>query len=363
MPFVFSRKGVIMNLKKLTISLASLTLVAACGKSAPTGSADLEGKLKSGKELATRDGVEVHEGYLELLEGINPNISMQVNSPAGKKRLVDNLLEQEILYREAIKQGIQNNPKYQEKAAVYERVILAQGLIEEEIDKRAKKYYDENKEDEFSQVQIAHILFRTRRPNPAKKDDKGVNDAEAMAKAKEAKKKLDQGVAWEEVVTEYSDDRLTKAKGGELGKISRQDRRAVRLQWNEIIDQAFKMKAGDISDPIKARDGIHIIKVVEAASIAPYEEVENRIKFKLRGPVKNEILAEVVGDSETVYLDEELKKIPTPGTFPPGGLPGAPGGTPKTQIKAKTEKPGAAPAPAAPEKQEKAKAENKTDKS
>jgi peptidyl-prolyl cis-trans isomerase C len=360
MPFELTRKGVTMDFKKLTISLASLTLIAACGKSGPTGSSDLEGKLKGGKELASRDGVEVHEGYLELLEGINPNISMQLNSPAGKKRLVDNLLEQEILYREAMKQGIQNNPKYQEKAAVYERVILAQGLIEEEIDKRAKKYYDDNKEDEFSQVKIAHILFRTRRPNPMKKGDKGVNDAEAMAKAKEAKKKLDEGVAWEEVVTEYSDDRLTKAKGGELGKIGRKDRRAVRLQWNDIIDQAFKMKAGDISDPIKARDGIHIIKVVEASSIAPYEEVENRIKFKLRGPVKNEVLKEIVGDSETVYLDEELKKIPTPGTFPPGGLPGAPGGAPQMKVKAKTEKPAAAPPS---KKQEKAKAEDQGDKS
>lgn len=295
--------------KRLFIVLCFAALTAtACSPKEPAGAVNLEGKLNSGKVLASKDGVDIHEGYLELLQQVNPNLAAQLKSPVGKKRLIDNLLEQELLYKASLKKGVQNLPQYREKAALYERVIISQGLLEEEIDARAKKYYDENKGDEFSEVGLEHILIRTPRKIPGKKTTEGPTDQEALNKAKEAKKKLDEGVAWETVVEEYSDDRLTKSRGGDLGQIGREDRRAQRLQWKDLIDQAFKMKAGEISGPIKAEDGYHIIKVTEAAHVAPYDEVENRIKFKLRGEVKAEVLKDL-GQGEVVYKDEEILKI------------------------------------------------------
>lgn len=320
------------------IQLVLLTVFAlaftACTPKGPSGTVDIESKLKSGKKLASKDGVEIHEGYLELLKQVNPNLDTQLKSPLGKKRLIDSLLEQELLYKESLKRGIQNQAKYQEKAALYERVIISQGLMEEEIDIRAQKYYDENKEKEFSEVGVQHILFRIAKPNPAIKDDKGVTEQEALAKANEAKKKLGEGVAWETVVAEYSDDRLTKPRAGDLGKLSREDRRVQRLQWQDLIDKAFAMKMGDVSDPIKAQDGYHIIRIVSASGVAPYSEVENRIKFKLRAQVKEEIMKDL-GGGKVVYEDEELIKIsePIPGSadrpiakpqipHPPGPPPG-----------------------------------------
>jgi foldase protein PrsA len=295
--------------KNRFIALMIFALVAsACGPKGPSGSVDLEGKLKSGKKLASQDGVAIHQGYIDLLKQVNPNLETQLKSPVGKKRLVDSLLEQELLYQASLKRGVQDQPKYREKAALYERVIISQGLLEEEIDIRSKKYYDENKEKEFSEVGVQHILFRIQKPNPAQKDVKGVTEQEALAKAKEAKAKLDKGVAWEAVVEEYSDDRLTKPRAGDLGKISRDDRRVQRLQWQELVDKAFAMKAGDISDPIVAQDGYHIIKIAQVAGVAPYIEVENRIKFKLRAQVKGEIMKDL-GGGGIVYEDEELVKL------------------------------------------------------
>jgi parvulin-like peptidyl-prolyl isomerase len=296
-------------------------VLTACSPKGPEGSVDLESKLKSGKKLASQSGVTINEGYIELLKQVNPNLDAQLKSPLGKKRLVDSLLEQELLYQASLKKGIQNQPKYREKAALYERVIISQGMLEEEIDIRAKKYYDENKEEEFSEVGVQHILFRIQKPNPAIKDDKGVTEQDALAKANEAKKKLDEGVAWETVVAEYSDDRLTKPRAGDLGKISREDRRVQRLQWQELVDKAFAMKMGDISDPIKAQDGYHIIKITTAAGVASYPDVENRIKFKLRAQVKEEIMKDL-GGGKIEYEDEELVKISEPGA--PGMMPKGP---------------------------------------
>jgi parvulin-like peptidyl-prolyl isomerase len=323
--------------------------LTACTPKEPAKQVDLEAKLNSGKKIASQDGVTIHEGYLDLLKQVNPNLEAQLKSPIGKKRLVDSLLEQELLYKESLKRGIQNDPKYLEKAALYQRVIISQGLLEEEVDTKAKKYYDENKEDEFSQVGVAHILFRIQKPNPAIKDDKGVTEQEALAKAKEAKAKLDQGASWETVVAEYSDDKLTKPRAGDLGKISRDDRRIQRLQWQQLVDKAFEMKMGDISDPIKAQDGYHIIKITEVAGVAPYEEVENRIKFKLRGQVKDEILKDV-GGGKVEYEDEELLKITEPGAPGAPGAPVAPGAGSANRPIAKPQpiSPGTAPQSKAP---------------
>jgi parvulin-like peptidyl-prolyl isomerase len=337
-----------MKLQWLGLITSVTLLAAACGGGSEK-QASIEGKLKEGKKLAARGDVEIHEGFVTMLQGINPNISAQLKTPAGKKRLVDNLIEQEILYRASLKRGIPDNPKYREKAALYERVIYAQGLVEEEIDVKAKEYYDQHKEDEFSQVEVSQILIRTQ---PKRGNNPGVSEAEALKKAQEAEAKLKGGASWKEVVETYSDDRLTKNREGALGKLSRNDRRAERLEWNALLDKAFSMKAGEVSDPIKAKDGYHIIKVTSEATVASYEEVQSSIQFKLRVPVKNEILSGLSKGGEIEYFDEEIKALVAEPELPQGALP------PGAHLAAQPEKPAATPA-ASPTPKVSPKAEEK----
>ncbi len=345
-----------MKARNLALSsLLALTLGACGTHSGGVGSGSLEKDLTKGKVLAELGPVDINEGYLEVLSRVNPNISAQIKTPAGKKRLIDSLLEQELLYKESVSEGIPNKPDVQEKAALYARVIFAQAVLDDAVEKKSKEYYDQNKEKEFSRVRVAHILFRTtptpppppapgEKPKPQTPEDPKALEAEALKKAQEAEGKLKGGTAWEAVVTEYSDDRGTKTRGGEIGLISREDRRADRLGWNELIDKAFTMKAGDVSDPILAKDGYHIIKVLEAAQVAPYEEVQNTIKFKLRSQVKNELMANLTKGKTTDYKDESLKSLSAP---PAPGMPGTEGQAPTMQIEAKPA-PAAAAAPAAP---------------
>ncbi len=298
------------------VSMISLIFVASCSHTSPGTSSggtgapvDLEQKIHSGKKLAALGNVEIYEGYVELLGKANANIAAQLKTAGGKKRLVDTLIEQEVLHQESLKRGIQNKPEYQEKAALYARVILSQGLIEEIIEEKSQEYYKNNKEKEFSQIELAHILVRT--PPPAKGQKEPSNEAEqdkqAQVKIEAAKKKLDEGVAWDKVVEEYSDDKMTQRRGGNLGKISQDDRRADRLDWKPMLDKAFTMKSGEIAGPFKARDGYHLIKVISAAQVAPYEEVKTRIEFKLRGPAKQELLNSLTQGTQIEYFEEELK--------------------------------------------------------
>ncbi|HKX12311.1 MAG TPA: peptidylprolyl isomerase [bacterium] len=348
-----------MKVRAILMSSCLAFSLAACGSggSAP-GSGDLEKNLNQGKELATLGPVSIDEGYLEVLSRVNPNISAQLKNPAGKKRLIDSLLEQELLYKESVNRGLANKPEVQEKAALYERVIFAQAVLDDAVDKKAKDYYDANKDKEFSRVKLAHILIKTQTPPPPGADKvkipptaTGLSEAEALKKAQEAKAKLASGTTWEAVVTEYSDDRGSKARGGEIGLVARGDRRAERFGWGEMIEKSFTMKAGEISDPILAKDGYHIVKVIEVAQVAPFDEVQNTIKFKLRSQVKNELMASLTGGKSIEYKDESLKaaaSAPAPGTAAIDAATDAMQGPgPKIQVKSADE--AKAPAPAAPE--------------
>ncbi|MCE9624461.1 MAG: peptidylprolyl isomerase [Deltaproteobacteria bacterium] len=343
-----------MKARLIVVSSLLALSVSACGThgSSP-GSGDLEKDLKKGNSLAELGPVQIDVGYLEVLSRVNPNIAGQIKTPAGKKRLIDSLLEQELLYKESVNRGIPSKPDVQEKAALYERVIFAQAVLDDAVDKKSKEYYDQNKEKEFSRVKVSHILLKTT-PTPPAPTEKGKTppppadpkalEAEALKKAQEAKAKLASGTAWEVVVTEYSDDRGTKTRGGDLGLISRGDRRADRLGWNDLIEKSFTLKAGEVSDPILAKDGYHIIKVTEVAQVAPYEEVQNTIKFKLRSQVKNELMAQLTKGKATEYKDESLKALTA---APAAGVPGAEGQAPAMQIETKPA-PGTAGTPAAP---------------
>ncbi len=300
-----------MKNKILSVSLLGLLFLASCGGGSASESA-FEAKINSGKKLATKNGVSIHQGYLDYIASFEPKIKERLNDPASKKQLVDGLLTQEILYKESVKRGITEMDKYQNRVILNNRRTFIQALMMEEIEKQAKADYEKNKEKKYNKVHLAHILVRPQRAKPGDKNpkqDQSALEAAALVKAKEAKQKLDAGSKWEDIVKEYSDDVRTKKKGGDFGLIGKEDRRVKPLQMEDLVDKAFSLKVGEISDPIKTRQGYHIIKVLEAPKVASFEEVEEEIKMTLRSEIQKELMTSLIDSKETVYEDEDLKKL------------------------------------------------------
>ncbi|MCI5840205.1 MAG: peptidylprolyl isomerase [Peptoniphilaceae bacterium] len=133
-------------------------------------------------------------------------------------------------------------------------------------EKEKEKYLKENK-DQLVQVKASHIL---------------VDDEET---AKEVKQKLDNGEDWNELAKEYSTDKANSSNGGELGYFKKDQ------MVKEFTDEAFKLKKGEISDPVKSQYGWHIIKV---------EDIKNSVK-DLDDEITNSL-------SEQKYQDY-LKKL------------------------------------------------------
>jgi foldase protein PrsA len=97
------------------------------------------------------------------------------------------------------------------------------------------------KEEKFTKVKVRHILI---------KDEN---------KAKDIAKKAKEGGNFEDLAKENSEDQTSKDKGGLIaeGEYLFRDSGLV----TEFEEAMFKMKPGEISDPVKSEYGYHIIKL------------------------------------------------------------------------------------------------------
>lgn len=316
------------KLGMLVCVLTAVVLLAGCG-----------GGGGKGKMLVNVNGTKVTEGDLEFLGTINPRIQAQIMSPEGKKKLLDNLVEQELLYQAAVKEGISRKDDVKAKIDLYRRVIVAQSLVDNEIEKTAKKYYDEHA-DEFKKLKMAQIMVKYANPEDmkkAKEQKKGApketarGEAEALKQANEIKTRLDKGEDFATVAKETSDDITTKNRGGDLGLVAKGDKRFDSRGWTPLIDKAYEMKVGEIAGPIKTNQGYHIITVTQGVELEPFEEAKAGIVFKIRNDVRNELLAKLKKDGKVEFAEEkavaEKKEAekPAEGTVPAPAAPAAEG--------------------------------------
>ncbi|KKZ97611.1 MULTISPECIES: peptidylprolyl isomerase PrsA [Bacillus cereus group] len=114
--------------------------------------------------------------------------------------------------------------------------------------------------------------------------------------AKEIKKKLDAGASFEELAKQESQDLLSKDKGGDLGYFN-----SGRMA-PEFETAAYKLKVGQISNPVKSPNGYHIIKLTDKKDLKPYDEVKDSIRKNLE--------AERIADPTFSHklIQKELKK-------------------------------------------------------
>ena len=88
-------------------------------------------------------------------------------------------------------------------------------------------------------------------PTPAPRDD-----AQALARIKEAQQKLAAGEDFAKVALEYSDDG-SASSGGDLGWFGRGQ------MVGEFENTAFRLDPGKTSEPVKTQFGYHLIQVLE----------------------------------------------------------------------------------------------------
>ncbi len=291
-------------IRKSFIIIVVCALAAACSSG------------KSGKELLAINGKSITEGDLDFLGSINPRIKAQLGSPVGRKQIIDNIIEQELFYQAAVKKGLDHDPRVKEKADLYRRVIIAQSYVEKQLEDNARKFYDDHRSD-FEKLRMSHILIKTKPAAPASPGpiansmkspaSEGRSDADASAFAQKMKGRLDNKEDFATVAKEVSEDPITKATGGELGEVSRTEQRLLRKGYEPLIEKAFSMTVGEVSDPIKAEDGYHIIVVTRGVEVEPFDSAKQGIMFKQQGDIRNKLLTDLKKQAKITYADASLK--------------------------------------------------------
>ncbi|MEF9427425.1 MAG: peptidylprolyl isomerase, partial [Candidatus Mariimomonas ferrooxydans] len=183
------------------------------------------------------------------------------------KMLVDDFLSKEALKREVV-----------------DKIVVT----EEDM----KSYYNVNKEAYKipEMVRARHILVK------APKDATEAEKAESSKKAEEILKRIKAGEDFAELATEFSEDKGSKGKGGNLGFFPR-DRMAKPFE-----DAAFSLKPGEVSDIIETKFGYHIIKLEER------KEAKQQSFEDVKKETKNALLKLYKSEKVKAYVDDAMDK-------------------------------------------------------
>jgi len=159
--------------------------------------------------------------------------------------------------------------------------IITQQVIGKEVGSRLainkdeiQKYYDDHKSQmaQPETIRLSEILVSTD-PKPNDKTDEAQRLEAAKAKAEGLLTQIRGGAKFEDVAKKSSEG-PSAAQGGDLGFFQRGQ------LAKELEDTTFAMKAGDVSDVIRTKQGFVILKVTlhHDTGTPPLSEVEGRVQ-------------------------------------------------------------------------------------
>lgn len=143
-----------------------------------------------------------------------------------------------------------------------------------------------SKRKAVGEIKVAHImtLVKEEMSEDEKKD--------AKTRIDEIYKKLQAGEPFEALAQQFSEDRQSQSKGGELPWFG------TGKYVPPFENASFSLKEnGDYSEPVQTIYGWHIIKRLERKDIAPFEEMEATLKNKVSRSDRAEL-------SETTMLSK-----------------------------------------------------------
>ncbi|MEK7017718.1 peptidylprolyl isomerase PrsA [Bacillus sp. FSL R9-9410] len=196
-----------------------------------------------------------------------------------KYKVSDDAVDKEVekakdQYGEQFKATLENNRLKDEedfKNQIKFKLSLNEAIKQSVTEKDVKDHYK-------PEIKASHIL---------------VSDEN---EAKEIKKKLDTGTSFEELAKQESQDILSKDNGGDLGYFG------AGKMTPEFEKAAYKLKVGQISNPVKSPNGYHIIKLTDKKDLEPYDKVKDSIRKDL----EEERIADPSFGQK--LLQDELKK-------------------------------------------------------
>jgi len=268
----------------LMAAIGTLVLVVGCSK-----------KHEATEGEAAKYAVKVEDWTMtrqeldQLIQSIPEGQRQKYQTPEGKADLAERLIEEEIFHQEALKKGLQKDPKVRDMVDKFERSAVVSEYYQREIkakaypaDAEVKEYFDSNQRKFEIQpvVRAQHIV-----------------SADSM-KLVGLKKRVEAGEPFTTLAHKYSEDDMTRADGGTLGYFNPGGYIKGIGFSKELSDAAFSMQKGDMKI-LKWEKGYSLLVVNEyrKGQVRPFDEVQAEIKETLAGQrvmdIQKQMLAQV----------------------------------------------------------------------
>ena len=218
---------------------------------------------------------------------IGVNVDADVIKKLDQLRQQMNATSMEDLEKAAAEQGV----SFEDFKQNMKNNMITQQVIGKEVSSRIQvtkaeeqAFYEAHKSemDQPEQIRLSEILVAIETPKAAdakeceKKDVLTEPDAAAVAaaeaKAKALLEEINKGEHFEDVAKKSSNG-PTAAQGGELGMFKR------GVLAKALEEKTFAMKVGEVSEPIRTKQGFVILKVTghTDGGIQPFDKVEDQI--------------------------------------------------------------------------------------
>lgn len=224
-----------------------------------------------------------------------------------KQKLLDDMIDERLLYLYAIKMDLDNNPEVVSRLTDLRNNSLFQEWYNQEViekvkvsEKEKKGYYSKNKKSQYTtpeQVRAREILVKTKEEAF---DLRAKIVAESLPFDSVAKD------------TSLAPNRKT---GGDMGLVRK------GAQPKPVENALFRMKVGEISQPIEAKDGFVLLKVeeIKPEEVRTYDKVAQQIENALKNEktnklfekVSNELKKKYNGFIDTIAINENKETLGT----------------------------------------------------
>jgi peptidyl-prolyl cis-trans isomerase C len=292
-------KRATLALVTMVVALAAGLVFSGCGKK--QGSKPV---AKVGSAVITEEDMEARTKELP------PFVQQQFNGPEGKKRLLDAMVDEELVYQDARAMGLEKSEAYLKELERSKRDILMRTYYDKVMeakatpsDKEVEDYYNTHK-DEFvvpENVTARHILVKT------------------GEEAVKIRRQLVGGAKFADLAAKYSLDANSKANGGLIGGTIQKSGNVRGLGLlPEFGQAAFDLKEGEVSQPVKTSKGYHLIMVEKRAAATSRTldeakaDITSRLANSKRKNVRDEVMGQLRSKYKVVVLGEASNEPKTP---------------------------------------------------
>ncbi|MBF0118184.1 MAG: peptidylprolyl isomerase [Desulfobacterales bacterium] len=225
-------------------------------------------------------------------------------TPAKDEKLYNSILDQYI-EREALASVIEtekvlDNLLLQAELNEFRKEMMISRYFEKFLNEKVteqtiQNYYNTHANDfDERKAHAAHILIRT---NPK------MTEPERKVKlttAQEAYSQIKTGKDFASVAKDYSEDKISVKKGGDLGWIKEG---TIDAHFSKTV---FELKPGSVSEPFETPFGFHIVKLLEGPQIIkkPLKTVAGDIRYQLRNQAKKTEVDRLMAKTKVVKYNK-----------------------------------------------------------